>query len=786
MAGKSGQNPQSKGTPELGGYLLLAGILVLGFAITVLFSAITKEPDTPFLEAYFNDHKSLPQRVEPFEEYNFSVGFRSTGGDGSAQRYSVNLELYKLYDVTEGTYNCRSQFRDKTHMRWTLLNETEQPMLAAMFGQERMEQFVDLWTVYVEDEVDHSINMGEYIIDIPFRFASGMGELDIVSWTGERAPFYISIGRDGVVTVFTAGEERSFKAEFTEGNTNTFSAEISEDTINVSVNGEVLGSVSPGTTLEQGRIILITRNLAVDLREFSVFRSGDINPLDSLNYLEYKIESSAMMDLNSKLKALKERKVEAQIAGFEPERDLITPMLDEIGVEYMASSLPSYMLVLENASDLNISYARHAVSVSYETSSGDGTYVLTGYGKDNETLFALLIHEGLGLTALYQWEGGIVRYQTRHKELVRMRKHDVALVFSDDNLTVGVDGEIMFVMEEGYLASTRLDFEMMNTRPYIYSFRIASLDERCDDPLYFDVCSYALDIRGQYRPRNVQEAAVQQGANLTSHMGLRGVNLQNLMGVFEGAGAGVMVPVGDNGSDEASNQTLIFTSYDEIRLLGSLLGKEIPYNPTITDSFISFDGYMARVRNWPTHEFGMSYATLEGARIVSVGFAFQDEDILKVVIAEGAQEIIIFYNDTYQIVPINTTIGNWTEFNIVTDGNLTSIVLEKRQEAVNLSGLDLSNGYYYVSSINTYAHFKHVGVYNPIIHQRKLLIIEEDPCRLRKISDERIGEGLIDITQGDEQRLIERFTIETPFDYGLINVSLDETNRSVHYWFLST
>jgi len=113
-------NPDSKASAE--------DILTFKFFVTILIAAIiisiifhiffVDRAPVSFTELYFPEPDSLPNEVLTGTPYNFTFVIKSNELKPTTYDYTSRMELFRLYDVTEGIYRCVSRQRKKVNFDW--------------------------------------------------------------------------------------------------------------------------------------------------------------------------------------------------------------------------------------------------------------------------------------------------------------------------------------------------------------------------------------------------------------------------------------------------------------------------------------------------------------------------------------------------------------------------------------------------------------------------------------------------------------------------------------------
>src|SRR3989344_7680796 len=100
-------------------------VLVAAIIISLIFHIFFRQDtEASFSEIYFPEPDNLPNGVFLGEKYNFTYLIKNDENKPSTYDYTSKLELFNLYDVTEGTYRCVAEQRKKVALEWEQINES--------------------------------------------------------------------------------------------------------------------------------------------------------------------------------------------------------------------------------------------------------------------------------------------------------------------------------------------------------------------------------------------------------------------------------------------------------------------------------------------------------------------------------------------------------------------------------------------------------------------------------------------------------------------------------------
>ena len=98
-------------------YNFFVAVLVAAIIVSLAFHIFFRQnTNASFTELYFPEPNKLPNEVQLGKNYSFSFTIKNLEGKPETYNYDAKLELFNLYDVTEGIYRCIAQQRKKVYL----------------------------------------------------------------------------------------------------------------------------------------------------------------------------------------------------------------------------------------------------------------------------------------------------------------------------------------------------------------------------------------------------------------------------------------------------------------------------------------------------------------------------------------------------------------------------------------------------------------------------------------------------------------------------------------------
>src|SRR3989344_8814693 len=106
-------------------YKFLVTVLVSAIVVSLIFHIFfRRDADEDFSEVFFPFPNKLPNDVNVGENHSYTFTVRNLEGKPSTYDYYSKLELFNLYDATEGIYKCSAKKRKKVSLGWIEGNVT--------------------------------------------------------------------------------------------------------------------------------------------------------------------------------------------------------------------------------------------------------------------------------------------------------------------------------------------------------------------------------------------------------------------------------------------------------------------------------------------------------------------------------------------------------------------------------------------------------------------------------------------------------------------------------------
>jgi hypothetical protein len=217
--------------------------------------------------------------------------------------------------------------------------------------------------------------------------------------------------------------------------------------------------------------------------------------------------------------------------------------------------------------------------------------------------------------------------------------------------------------------------------------------------------------------------------------------------------------------------------------------RNIPINRYIPDQKLSFQAKQSEVKNVQDYELEFKFATLDGARIIRLIFDDYNQSKYIFEVSEHRDQLSLTHFDNktgkavryYKDVQINET--EWHKVKLAYKDKTVSFYFDNHF-MFDLP-YDFGTGYYELESKNTFVHFADFAIRNHETGQTKRITLQADPCQLRKVGEEILGNGTITLQPGQNKTMNYAFVAGSNldrFDYGLVSFSLPENQLEVHFW----
>ena len=204
---------------------LIIGLIITSIAVYYFRVHVYGKPEY-FSELYFPEPDNLPNKINLNTNYDYSFAIKSNEEYTKKYKYETGIELYNLYDFTEGKYHCLSKYRDKIYLDWTnasdftLINEPK--------------KFEAIEKMFVLPNYKKKINWPQYTVEFGFPPPTGVGQLVIFFRNETDMKYHITIDEANNKTFFNQ-EQTSTGVDLKSGN-NKIRLIVKEDNIKLFLN----------------------------------------------------------------------------------------------------------------------------------------------------------------------------------------------------------------------------------------------------------------------------------------------------------------------------------------------------------------------------------------------------------------------------------------------------------------------------------------------------------------------------------------------------------------------
>jgi hypothetical protein len=747
---------------------LLIVLMLLCFLIisvgTLWFRQTLYQDRSSFSELYFTAPTMLPNIISFLTPYNYDFTLRSREKEIADLNYIEGYELYALYDITESKYSCISAYREKIFLDWT--NES----LYNLLEQNRNSDVIE--PLIVLPSFSRIINWSTYNLEFGFQPPVGKGYLVVFFADQEGIKYRITL--DNVKNAVLLDDIIvSENLSIRDGN-NKFT--LSVDGVNISLihnNAVLFRKEHPDT--QNGSFGLYTQDAYYIIQNFLVYQESPIVIPDRGTVLHYSIGDSLLWENYHRVIGMRSRSTmmlranEVWNQTIDCEKDSfyceffdlpndITFFLDEKNLSAVIGTIP----VINNINQVlyprnrNISFIDwEAFNITFSHGAipaGDRGTILLNFGEK----WAIMITRNNSYF-LRPHDEGIMIDEIRNPPKKNSTLENVTINVDSENIVLIINDELVFRRDspEDY-TSGNMEMHIKNHFVMVNPIHLNNQDPECNDPFSFVFCEVKLET--------FRTPSQRQSESFADY------------------------------SIEYSRPEAPITDYfppDEKNIPRLL---EIPVeNPFIPDKKVILDRPGSQVVNSSNFSLSYSYQTLDGARIVEIGFMdSRGDDVLVMTVFENEDSILFYYFEEGMPVTfsINHTVNSSMPHSAaITVQNLTATFLFDGRVIYKVP-FNLTSGTFFVSARNTYAEFGNIFLNIRDRGISRVFRLNEDPCEL-KLVYRNTTEGNISISPGQAMNFKRQLNISEDFDYGKVFVQVYGSGGlniteplAIHFWFI--
>jgi len=791
-------------------YTFLVTMLILAIAVSLIFHIFFKQDvDASFSEIYFPYPNELPNMVFLDHKYNFTFSISNHEQKPATYEYNSKLELFNLYDVTEGIYKCAAQQRKKVVLKWVESNEpntTKQTSneitgaITSSGNKTTIESNNTISQPYIYSESDDYgfIDWKYYVVEYSFENLMETGRFTAIFYDKTKTKYSFIIDGDTGEAVMMYSEDSNTKSEKKKIQKQKQNIEVTinvTDGIRFYIDDEVIFDKKI-SNLTGGQLGFRMDNGYFVLNKVLVYRDSPIEVRNSKYIREYDIDNS-----------------------------FIIPKLEEF-----RRSTEKYYYLISNTTNYNASCVSDECSSlkSFLNNPTTHDFATTIKGINETFIFGLIDAKGTAVSPDY----AILQNSTANKLLW-------------PNFTLRLDFQL-FVKPHTFLVSFDKEFMIMfhNTHIYFVDKNSGNLTiYRRASPVDIGVNEILLESKNHNTIVYINQIPL---FNIKKEMNFEEINIytKNTFIIFDkitvsnndrtcrltdekecrrvynipsqrqvssrrevkaiadplkfSAALGAAPFLGVNELFEMSNKTKELLANDStgppLPDISQILDYEIDINPLIINKNIPsekyvFNGANAKLINQTNYTFSFNFYILEGAGLMEVSFYNNKEKKAVVfLVNQPKNEAYLFtYHEgslVKDIISINTSRQNRHGFQLEFESNKTAYNIDGRN-IIEPEGTDMSNGFFSISTYNTYIDLVDINFYDRTTKRAIPFSINKDPCSLRKIDEIPIKKESLYLDNNERKNITQSFSISKDFDYGMASVSLKQENRNeseIHFW----
>ncbi|MBI2557990.1 hypothetical protein HYW20_01600 [Candidatus Woesearchaeota archaeon] len=782
-------------------YTFFVTVLVLAIITSIFFHIFFRQStDASFSEIYFPFPDELPNQAVLRQNYNFTFLIKNNEGHPTTYEYDSKLELFNLYDTTEGIYKCVAQQRKKVLIEWIYANETNKtPQFennkitgyAPYFPESQSEKPI---TIYSESDDYGRIDWDSYTIEYSYENLLGGGSFTTFFYDNDTIKYSFKIIYETSEVEFRYSEKDTVKSEKRKIDLNKQGHGImintSNSMIRYSIDSQPLFNKSM-ENITDGKIgfrmddsyILLGRLIAykdtpIQVTSSKYIREYDIdNSLIILKIEEYREASEEKYTLYRHLtnttdeckyhecEALKSFLNNPQSPYFNItntiDETIILPLLELNG----ATTLPNYSIA-QNVSTSELFWPNYTARIYFQTFIKPHSLIISF-----DRSFMIIFHNQNMYFALKN-ENKWAIY--RRRGFVEIGVNELLLESKDSNLLIYINQIPIFSIKKE-INFRDVSLYTKNTFVVFDDIVVTNKDGKCRFNSISKDCKRAYSIESERRiSSSGQLRIVTEPIKFSA-----GIALAPFIGV-----AGIFETGSKNTTLNKSATPSVTKLIDyEIEINQSLVNENIP-----SEKYV-FDGRNARLLNQTNYSFAFNFHLLEGVRLIETSFYDNSNtEISKFMIYQPSSEVYLFTNHKGSVVKsasiFNVSRYEGHKFEMISQSNKTAYYIDNRK-IFETEGIDMSNGFFSISTYNTHADITDIRVYDQSSRRSIPYTINDNPCKLRKIDEIPLVKGPLYLDNNENKTITSGFSVSKDFDYGMVSASLKQENRNeseVHFW----
>lgn len=781
-------------------YKFFVTILVIAIIVSLIFHIFFRQnTQASFSEIYYPEPDKLPNEVSIGNKYSFAFSVRNLENKPFTYDYNTKMELFNLYDVTEGLYNCVASQRKKVSLFWKEGNSSEKNKLLLENNNFNNSSFF-----YTDSDDYGTIDWDNYNIQYAYDNLLESGSFTTAFYGDKEIKYTFTISSDSSEAEFSYLNGSSVKTEKAKiaflRPSNKVLINVS-DTVKYHINDQLLFNTSVNNIdeLRKGKVGFRSDDSYVSIGKLVVFKNSPVEVIRTPYIKNYDIDSSPIFDKVRKIRS------ESEDRAF-----LISNQTNESAqcVDDDCLALKSFLNDPQDNYEFSSKYTFRDESDLLDLFDAGTSFIPSTSLRQNDT------------TQELQWPN----YTLRMNFQTFVRPHTFLISFDHELFVLFHNSHIFYLTRDDnntlklYRRPSRVDIgvnelsiDATNNNNIFYINRIPSINIK--KPINFNDVTIATkktfmvfgNIDVLNKNSNCRVSSISKDCRriyeVISERQISGGGEQfraiaDPIEISAGLAAAPFLGVAKLLSpDEESKDAEVNNSQVQLpQKFSDLLDYDIYIDPSAINENIPseryrFNGRNALIRNQNNYSFGYNFYILEGAGLMDTSFTD----------SEGGRAISFLMNkpknEAYLLryakggiikytAVVNLTENGQHNLDISFESNKTIYSLD-RKTIFEFNDTDLSNGYFTISTYNTYTQLLDIRVYDRNFKRYIQYYINSDPCELKKINEEEFDNGNIFLGLNETKTVNQNFSITKNFDYGLVTTALipESGNSSeIHFW----
>ena len=775
-------------------YAFFVIVLCFAIVISVIFHVFfTPKEQAAFSEIYFPSPDGLPNYIDRDKDYNFSFTVRNLEGKPLTYSYDAKIELFNLYDVSEGLYNCVSSQRKKAQFEWAEGNESFKKIY--LFEPKEGSSFF----IYSKTDDYGYIDWPSYNFEYSYKNVLGQGSFTTTFYDNDTLKYSITVDDDNSeigLSYIENGKISSIKKKIELKADNDVRINSTES-LKYYLNDKLIFD-EPIANSTKGMFGFRADGSYVLMRQLIAYRESRIEVTQSKNIRNFEANNNLVFQKLDKLRQ------ESEDVAYLTRKAANFTAICNIGNcrqlnEFLAfpddtknlrldSSIknPNFLMgmfnlssisfpdnaILQNSTSKALFWPSYSFRMEFQTFTQGHTFMLS---FDNDLI--VLFHD----SSVYIINNGL-RSPTidRIENKAEVGINEFSIDSKDNEITLNLNRFPIYTMHKE-LPFGEVSIYTRNTFIIFSDMVMSNSDPGCSSQYISKNCnryyriSSERQITGDRQATTVAQAVYVPIALSVSPF-LPGADISSMA--------------------QEGNETLNGTA-DASQLLKKSIEYEIEIDPSLINSNIPSEKYAFNGRNGvladrTNYSFSFDFVILEGAGLIEVSFYdTKGTELSKFVLYQPENKAYLFRNfqgsvlkDTFYV---NLSKEDSHKF-VSSYKNGESSYKIDNSKPFESRGLNMSNGYFSISTYNTYVDFTNIGLFDESIRRRIPFSITSDPCSLRKIDEMPIGKGSLYLGNNESESKTIDIAVMKDFDYGKVSVNLfkESMNSSeIHFWVVN-